>query len=60
MTEIVYVPNNSSSNKYHTNPDCRYITDRHRERGREMMEAWGYEPCTLCTNGPVDTYRSNE
>lgn len=52
----VYVSRKSGSGAYHTDPDCRYITDRHRERDRELMEAWGYQHCELCQNGPEETH----
>lgn len=42
---------------YHTNPQCRYVTETHNTRTREILDAWGYQHCELCANnGNPDTY----
>lgn len=58
--ELVYITKNTSGNTYHTNPDCRYIKGTPRERRRTTIEAWGYTECSLCKNGPSETYGQDE
>lgn len=34
--------------KYHTNPDCRYLTNKHKEWDKDLAEAWEIPQCKLC------------
>jgi hypothetical protein len=45
---MVMVAPGYASRKYHTDPDCHYVRDRHREWPREQAEEWDYEHCKYC------------
>ncbi|WP_238709280.1 hypothetical protein [Natronorubrum halophilum] len=50
QTETVYVPKYSSRKKvFHTDSDCRYLTDSTQDWSREMAEAWDLRECKLCS-----------
>lgn len=59
MTDV-YLPQNSSSNVYHTNHGCRYVNDNPRTLTQSMAESWGYSECTVCNNGSITAYTSND
>lgn len=35
---------------FHTDPDCRYVSNTHKEWKRELAESWGFTHCKLCSN----------
>lgn len=47
---VVLVANSKTGGgrKWHDDPNCRYLTDRHREWDKDEAEAWGYEKCQRC------------
>lgn len=54
--DTVYVPKNTSTDTYHTDPECRYVNENHRERSRQIVEAWGYEECGECAGDDPATH----
>lgn len=48
MTEEVWLSRTSGSSVYHTNPQCRYLTETHNTRRREVVDAWDYQHCQHC------------
>lgn len=49
--ELVLVGQHATSDgtrKYHTDSDCRYVTESMNEWRRELAEAWGIEECQNC------------
>jgi len=34
--------------KFHTDPDCQYVSDRHTEWDREEAEEWDLKKCSKC------------
>lgn len=46
---VVYVnPYKRGSTIFHTDPECHRLKEDHRERDRELMEAWEYRECKHC------------
>lgn len=59
----VLVPNSRSGGKrkFHTDPDCQYVTDNHTEWERSMAEEWGLEKCSKCDGeGSFGGYESKD
>ncbi len=55
--KVVYVTptKTPATAKYHTNSDCRYITDSHERVTVEEAEERGISPCKECSVDSVDT-----
>jgi len=57
---LVATARTGGQRKYHTDPECQYVTDSHTEWDREMAEGWGFDQCGVCDGGtygggsPVD------
>lgn len=46
----VLVPSHRSGGKrkFHTDPECQYVTEDHTEWDRETAESWGFDKCVKC------------
>lgn len=48
-TVLVSPYKSSGKRRFHTNENCRYVTDRHREWRYGVVLAWEIEQCLECS-----------
>lgn len=48
MSEVFVSTGGSKS--YHVDEDCTHIGANYSPRDLETAEAWGYDPCSFCTD----------